>query len=131
MDLFEAQDFFTKAFPGKNIDFEFDENCHRFNEIVLTDGKPNLHHHIEHHNVKVSIEGNDPVYVPIEPHRETCTWAYMKNLIGSKADVHINDEHLEIAKDSPEKIKELMLHADLSAKQIQEKVEDYKKRTAS
>ena len=84
MNYFEVQDFFKKLYPGKKIDFEFDDKCHRFHELVYVDGIPNEMHHVENHKVKVTVEGMDPIYVPIKPHRETWTWEAIKKLIMSK-----------------------------------------------
>lgn len=86
MDFFQCQDTFRQMYPGKNISYEFDENCHRIYEIVLTDNIPNPFHHCESHKVKVMVEGMNPIYVPIQPHREVFTWEYMKNLINKKSD---------------------------------------------
>lgn len=130
MDYFQAQDLFKKMYPDKKIDFEFDENCHRFNELVMTNGNPNLYHHIENNQVKVTVEGQDPIYVPIMPHRETCTWAHIQNIITNKDDVHIHDKDLEIAADSEEKIVELAKMSGLLKDHIKKKIADYKKRTS-
>ena len=84
MDFFQVQDVFKQMHPGKNISFEFDEKCHRVHELVYTDGVPNPVHHIENNKVKVTVEGNDPIYVSILPHRECATWDHMKSLINKK-----------------------------------------------
>lgn len=84
MNYFEAKEMFKKMYPEKKIDFEFDEKCHRVHELIYTDGKPNPVHHIENDKVKVSVEGMDAIYVPIQPHRECATWEHMKSLINSK-----------------------------------------------
>ena len=84
MDLYQAQEFMAKINPGKKVDFEFDDNCHRFIEVVFTDGKPNDVHHVECHKVKVTVEGQEPIYMPIVPHRITTTYEAVKNYINSK-----------------------------------------------
>lgn len=84
MNFFEAQDLFRQIYPDKQITFEFDEKCQRVNEIIYTDGVPNEFHHIENNKVKVNVQGMDPVYVSIAPHREICTWQYLRDLIASK-----------------------------------------------
>jgi hypothetical protein len=81
MNFFEAQDFFKQMYPGKEMKFSFDQKCHRFYEIVITDGKPNPIHHVENNKVKVEVSGMDPIYVPIQPHREVYNHADMMNLI--------------------------------------------------
>jgi hypothetical protein len=70
MNYFEAQEYFKKAYPGKNITFEFDDKTIRQIECIYTDG--NLHpvNHVEHQKLKVTVEGAEPVYIPIMPHRE-------------------------------------------------------------
>ena len=128
MDFIQAQDFFANLYPGKKITYEFDENCHRFHELVHTNGKPNLYHHIENNKVKVTVEDQDAVYVPIAPHRETCTWAHISKIIAGKDDVHINDNELEAAIDSEDKVAELAKMSGLFKDQILKKVEAYKKR---
>lgn len=95
MNLYEAQDFFKKTYPGKKISFEFDEKCHRVHELIYTDGNPNVVHHVENRQVKVTVEGMDPMYVPIDPHRETYSWADIKRIINSKNDIHINESDIE------------------------------------
>ena len=84
MDYFQAQDFFKQLYPNKKISYEFDEKCHRVHELIYTDGVPNPVHHVENDKVKVSVEGMDPIYVSIMPHRECYTWDLMKKMINSK-----------------------------------------------
>jgi hypothetical protein len=69
MNLYEAQDFFKQMYKDKKVVIEFDDKCIRKIECIYTDG--NLHdtNHIEYRNVKVSVEGMESVYVPIQPHR--------------------------------------------------------------
>jgi len=81
MDFFQAQDFFKQAYPDKKVTFTFDEKCHRFYELTITDGKANPVHHIENNKVRVDIEGLPSIYAPIMPHRECCTLEYMIALI--------------------------------------------------
>lgn len=81
MNFFQAQDFIKKMHPGKNIKFSFDNKCHRFYEIVMNDGKSNPIHHVENNKVRVEVEGLEPIYVDIQPHRECRTSDEMKNLI--------------------------------------------------
>lgn len=84
MNFFQLQDFLNKLHPEKNISFEFDEKCHRIYELVYTDGQPNPVHHIENDRVKVTIEGQKPTYMQIQPHRQCATWEHMKSLINLK-----------------------------------------------
>jgi hypothetical protein len=95
MDFFQAQDFFKQMHPDKVITYEFDDNCHRTLEIVHTDGKPNLIAHVECNKVRVNVEGQPHVYVPIQPHRMNTTWAAAKKYLNDKTDVFIHPEEIE------------------------------------
>lgn len=140
MDLFECQDFFKAQNPGKKIAFEFDENCHRVCEFIMTEGLPNITHHVECNRVKVSIEDNPfPVYVPISPHRLNVLWSDLKDLIMKKSDVHFNEPDLEnldiLAKEDKEgyeyKISEFEKASTLSRQEIEKKISEYVKKRAS
>jgi len=72
MNFFEAQDFFKQMYPGKSIQYEFDKKCCRACEITYTDGIENPIHHVENNKVKITVEGMDSIYIPIELHRECC-----------------------------------------------------------
>lgn len=69
MNLYETQDFFEKINPGKAITFDFDDKCIRQIECIYTDGKLHPVNHVEYQQVRVTVEGSDPIYVPIQPHR--------------------------------------------------------------
>ena len=87
MNLFQVEDFFKSTYPGKNISLDFPKECHRQYEIMMTDGKPNPHHHIECRHVMVTVEGMSPMKVPIAPHRMTPTHKEMMDLL--KSSLHI------------------------------------------
>lgn len=107
MDFFEAQEFFKSQYPGKQVSYEFDDNCHRQLEIIHTDGKPHMVHHVECRKVKVNVEGQASFYAPISPHRMNTTWAAAKAYVNSKSDVHIAKEDLvELANLKAEKPEE-------------------------
>lgn len=130
MDFFQAQEFFNSLYPDSKIEFSFDEACHRFHQIVYTDGVPNLVHHIECDKLKVTVAGKDPIYVSITPHRLNCTWAGMKELINKKEDVYLSKNEIEEIKalkdrDSEEYakcIKQLSEFAALPVESIEEKI---------
>ena len=127
MDFFQAQDFFKQMYPGKKISYEFDEKCHRKLEVILTNGNPNSVHHVESHQVKVMVEGMDPVYVPIQPHRENFVWSKVKNILNSKKDVHFEQSQLSELKKCPiekrqDMIQELIQITGLSKDQIEAKL---------
>lgn len=109
MNFFECQEFFKNLYPEKLITFEFDENCYRFVECVVTRGLPNIMHHVECQNVKVSIDGMPDQYIPIAPHRLACSWKDLKKFISGKEDVWIDDSEIESLrqlKDEPDREKD-------------------------
>lgn len=98
MDIYQTQELFNSMYAGKKVTYEFDEKCHRQYEVIMTDGKANTHHHVECDKVKVAIEGLDPVYVPILPHRMTISWEDMKPLVESRQKIQVvQDETIAIA----------------------------------
>lgn len=129
MDLYEVQEMIASQFPDKNVTFEFDESCHRFIEIVVTDGLPNVVHHIENNKVKVNVEGIYSFYLPIQPHRMNFTWTAIKELLGKKNDVHIHPTDLDFLKecdkdcdDYKAKMDQLVSFTGLSQKDIESKL---------
>lgn len=95
MNYYEAQEFMNKMYPGKKITFDFDSLCVKQIEVMHTNGLPNQMHHIEFQQVKVSVEGMDPIYMPIAPHRGTMPWKYTRDMINKYQDVYINDSELQ------------------------------------
>jgi len=87
MNLIECEEFFKSTYSDKEIKLEFPKECHRQYEIIMTDGKPNDFHHIECRHVMVTVEGMQPMKVPIAPHRFTPTHDEMMNLL--KSSLHI------------------------------------------
>jgi hypothetical protein len=69
MNFFEAQEFFKQMYPGKPVLFEFDSSCIRFIECVHTDNEMHDTNHIQYEKLKVTVQGMQPVYIPIMPHR--------------------------------------------------------------
>jgi len=95
MNYYEAQEFMKKMHPGKNIAFDFDSFCVKQIEIIHTNGLPNQMHHIEFQQVKVTVDGMDPIYMPIAPHRGTIPWKYTRDMINKYQDVHLHDSELD------------------------------------
>ena len=95
MDFFQAQDFFKQMYPEKKMNFEFDDTCHRILEVIYTNGNPNMIHHVECNKVKVNIDGMEPIYCPIQPHRFNTSWAAAKRYLNEKSDVHVEDSDLK------------------------------------
>jgi len=82
MDLIELAEFLSSENPGKQIQFAFPIECHRFYEIVMTDGKPNPEHHIECRSAQVLIEDKDPYFQKLSsPHRLTVSYEHIKELL--------------------------------------------------
>lgn len=96
MDLNQCQEFCAEMFPDKKIEYMFDEKCHKAICFIFTDGLPNTAHQIECHKVKVSVEGRDPFYVPITPHRSMAGFALMKQTIMDKNDFYLNPSEKEV-----------------------------------
>lgn len=92
MDYFQAENFFKNLFPDKEIFLEFDEKCIRQIECIMTDGLPHHKNHIEFNKLKATIEGMNPMYVDISPHRGILNWSALKNSINSKEDVWIHPD---------------------------------------
>ncbi len=130
MNFYEAQDFMKQMYPGKVISFGFDEACHRTIEIIYTDGKPNLMHHVEFSKVKVSVEGMVDVYIPIAPHRMAAPWSSMKGYVNACKDVYFDDKTLEtisgLKESSPEEysasLKQYCEYSGLSSEEIEQKL---------
>lgn len=83
MNYFQAEELAKQMNPGKIVNLSFDQKCRRVCEIIITDGLANNIHHIENNKVRVDVEGMDPIYLPIQPHRENCTHEEMMKIISS------------------------------------------------
>jgi len=73
MNFFQAQTFFKRMYPNKEIQFEFDEKCLGRVELEYTDGELNPIHHVENNKLKVTVFDMDAIYVDIAPHRQNFT----------------------------------------------------------
>lgn len=129
MNFFEAKEFMSKMYPDKKISFEFDDNCHRTVEIVYTDGCPHMVNHVECCKVKAIVEGMDPVYIPIQPHRFNTTWKAAKSYFENAKDVYIHRDEVLALKEVKEdplvynaKLNQLMEHTGLSKDAIESKI---------
>lgn len=131
MNFFETQDFFKEMYPNKLVTFTFDDNCVRQLECIMTEGLPNIHHHIEYNKVKVSVEDMPARYVPIQPHRMITTWSEYKKLITSKNEVNVHPDKLKLfkeAKNDPKRqleykfmIDEFQAHSGMAKEVIEKK----------
>lgn len=128
MDLYQVEEFMKEMYPGKELSYEFDDNCHRTVEMMFTNGAPNLVHHVECNRVKVNIPGEPSRYVPIAPHRIGTSWDAVKKYVNAKQDVFIHDQQKQAyseAKDQREKdniIKQISDYSGLSIEQIKTKL---------
>ena len=71
MNLFELKEFFGKMHPEKTINYEFDKNCIRSIELVYIDSVMLDFFHIEYDKIKVTVDGENPIYAKIMPHRSS------------------------------------------------------------
>lgn len=92
MNLYEAQEFFKKMYPGKAISYEFDMKCLYQMEVIHSDGKPHKINHVEYQKVKVLVEGMEPMYVPIAPHRGCIEFDEVKKYIAGCVEVYTPPE---------------------------------------
>ncbi len=83
MNLYQVENYFKDIYKGKNVFLDFDMNCVRQMEIVYSDGKPHESHHLEYQKVRVTVDGTEPVYVSIAPHRIGIEWKNVKEYISS------------------------------------------------
>lgn len=95
MNLFEAQDIFAKMNPGKNITFEFDDKCVRQIECIYTEGKLHPDNHVQYEHLKVTVEGNEPIYVPIMPHRAVIRAEDLKGKL-TRDEVYVKPQEAEL-----------------------------------
>lgn len=82
MDYYTAKDVFDSMNPGKVVTYDFDKNCLRKTEFIWNNGELNDDAFSEFDKVRITVEGQDPVYVPINTHRQADTIEFHKNLLG-------------------------------------------------
>lgn len=103
MNLYETQEFFKNLYPDQESIIEFDDNCIRLCECIMTDGLPHLIHHVEYNKVKVTIGNMPSVYVPIASHRMQISWANYKALVAASESVYMNPEDMKLLAELKEK----------------------------
>jgi len=90
-----------------------------------------LTHHIECNKVCVTVDGMDPVYIPIMPHRMNVSWSDAKAFVGAMNDVYISDSDLQAFVDVQGKpeydtwMAEWVKGSGLSQEQIEAKIKNY------
>lgn len=127
MDFYQAKEFFSTFYKGKEVKYEFDDQCMRVIEIVCTDALPGLFNHVEYRKLKVTAQGHDPIYISILPHRMEISWADVKKTVEQYTDVYIDPATIEEFKKAPpdKKInmkKDLMKFSGLSEQQLDAKL---------
>lgn len=82
MDFFELNEFVKEENPGKKIEYDFPKETHRHYEIMMHEGKPNPHHHVECRAVQVKVEGKSPYIQRLtSPHRLTIPLEHMQAIL--------------------------------------------------
>jgi len=99
MDIVETQKMFKEMYPDTLVKFDLDEKCLRKCECIMTEGLPNLHHHLEFEKVRVIVENILDRYVPITTHRVTTNWAEFKKIVSSKNEVYLHPETKKVFKE--------------------------------
>lgn len=138
MNLYELQDFINKKYPDKTKTFEFDKNCHRELSFIFTEGEAHPIHHLACTRCKVTVEGMQPEYWPIQPHRMNVSWNTAKGHINEVSKFYAHDQDLHILSDLkslPEghqdkwqyetKIKEMLAMNEMSRDVLEAKMNDY------
>ena len=74
MNYYQAIEFFNKLYAGKIVKYEFDDSCYNTIELSSIDGKANPTQNVECQQLKVNVDGQDPLYVPIETHIYNIPW---------------------------------------------------------
>ena len=109
MNIYEAKEFFKKMHPNNLVTFSFDDTCIRHLECVMTEGLPNIVHHVEYNKLKASVQGGSDFYIPIQSHRENISWVDYQKVINAKNEVHIHPDAIKSFKETkndPEKSRE-------------------------
>ena len=130
MDLFQAIEFFQQLHPGKEIQINFPVDCFRQIELIHTNGKPNVMHHIECHHVEVIVDGTQKHKVPIKPHRMTVPISEIRKMIDF-SDFHLNDHEIvqfkKMREEQPsvyeDALRQLSGHTNMSVEDIKKKID--------
>lgn len=89
MNFYEARELFKNMYKEIPVAFEFDEQCIHSLETLYTEGKMHAQNHVEYRRVKVTPNGMDSFYVPIQPHRMLASASYIKKKI-PKDEIHFH-----------------------------------------
>ena len=138
MDIYQAEEFLKKMYPGKEIKMEFDETCHREINFVFTEGAAHGINHIAFNRVKANVDGFEPFYMDIMPHRICSSWNDLKKYIISRNEFYVHDNDLHVLADLQsleddhkdkwqyeQKIKETLDLSELTREQLLDKVKNY------
>ncbi len=129
MNFFEAQEFSKKWYPDKLVTFELDEKCIRQIECIYTDSEMHMINHVEYNQVKVTPQGMESIYVPIQSHRQLITAAQIKSKV-SKDSIYIHPDEIKTLNEMKSKVDpllemkldELSLHSGISKDDIMKKM---------
>ena len=95
MKIFEVKSMMEKMHPGKSVDVDLDDQCICAFDQVANNGVPNLFGHVCFNKAKVTIEGMEPIYMPIMDHRQAVGVAEMKRKIALFNDVNFPEDVLK------------------------------------
>lgn len=68
-------------YPKAEVAFDFDDKCLKKEELIFSEGLPHENHHVVYNQVKAMIDGQDPIYIPIDNHREVVSWSKVKEKV--------------------------------------------------
>jgi len=110
MKIFDVKKTVEQMNPGKNVSVDLDNASICAFELICDGGNPNLFGHVVFHKAKIQIEGMDPMYMPIEHHRQPVGIAEMKRMFAGFIDVNFPED--------------VMMNLDQMDKQANMKAED-------
>lgn len=70
MNIYDLENLFSALYPGKPINYSFDQNCIQQIEIGYALGTVSPSVMVQYNQRAVSVNGDPVVYVSINPHRE-------------------------------------------------------------
>jgi len=82
MNIYDSQSLLVNMYPEKAIQFGYDDSCVQIYEINSMAESADASHYIQYNKLKAEVEDVDqPIYIPISPHRESKSWAEMKVIL--------------------------------------------------
>lgn len=74
MKLSDLQSLIAKLLPGQTVSYDFDNETQNKYDLNFTAGAPDVNQSVINNEVKVTVEGQDAIYVNIEPYTQTVDW---------------------------------------------------------